>query len=299
MVFRSIPAGVINILSGFGTPTGSHLTTHRYVRRIAFTGGVESARHIVRNSAENLANISLELGGKSAAVLFPDADLDNALNGIVGGIFGASGQSCVAGSRLYVHKSIAETFIARLIERVGKVVVGDPLDAKSQMGPLATRRQLDLIGSTLAHSKQQGARVLAGGGRPAHLKNGWYFEPTIVKCLDNKTDVMMRELFGPVLAIGEFSTESEAIELANDSEYGLAFAVYTRDVGRAIRMSRAIDCGVVWVNTHRTIAPNVDFGGTKNSGYGREGGLQAVYDYTQSKLVWMNTNEAPLPDPLQ
>lgn len=299
IIEAGFPPGVVNILSGFGEPTGRLLTSHRLVRRIAFTGGVETARQIVRNSAENLAPLSLELGGKSPVVLFEDADLDNALNGIVGGIFAASGQSCVAGSRLYVQDTIAEKFLGMLTSRAERIVIGEPMDPTSQMGPLATQRQLETIEASLAEAQREGVRILAGGGRPEGKGDGWYFQPTIIESTSNAPAIVDRELFGPVLTVIRFSTEEEVIGLANASQYGFACGIYTRDLGRAMRVTKAIDCGVVWVNTYRMLTAWTEYGGRRNTGYGSENGLQAIYDYTQPKLVWLNIAADPLPDPLQ
>jgi acyl-CoA reductase-like NAD-dependent aldehyde dehydrogenase len=299
IVEAGFPPGVVNILSGYGEPVGRVLTTHRLVRRIAFTGGVETARQIVRNSAENLAPLSLELGGKSPVLLFDDADLDNALNGVVGGIFAAGGQSCVAGSRLYLQDTIADAFLNKLKERVSRIVIGEPMDPKSQMGPLATKRQLDVIEQSLAEAKRQGLRVVAGGGRPEGMEKGWYFQPTIIESMRNDAAIVDRELFGPVLTVIRFSTEEQAVEMANASQYGFACGIYTRDLGRAMRLSKAIDCGVVWVNSYRMLTAWTEYGGRRNTGYGSENGLQSIYDYTQPKLVWLNIEANPLPDPLQ
>ena len=291
------PPGVVNIISGRGEPCGRALTAHPGVSRISFTGGPETARHIIRNSAENLAEVSLELGGKSPVIVFDDADLESAANGVVAGIFGASGQSCVAGSRLYLHEDIAERFLARLVETAQKIRIGDPLAEETQMGPLATEAQLLKIEEEIAIATKQGATIAAGGRRPPELKRGWFFEPTIIECSDQKNRIMDTELFGPVLAVLRFKTEAEAVTLANDTQYGLAAGIFTRDIARALRVSKAIRAGIVWVNTYRVVSPIAEFGGFKNSGYGRESGFQAIYDYTRSKTVWLNTSSDPIANP--
>jgi acyl-CoA reductase-like NAD-dependent aldehyde dehydrogenase len=292
-----LPPGVVNIISGQGEPCGRALTAHPLVSRISFTGGPETARHIIRNSAENLAETSLELGGKSPVIVFDDADLESAANGVVAGIFGASGQSCVAGSRLYVHESIADRFLARLVETAKDIRIGDPLAEDTQMGPLATEAQLLKIEEEIAIAKKQGATIAAGGRRPPAIKSGWFFEPTIVECSDQKNRIMDTELFGPVLSVLRFETEAEAVALANDTQYGLATGIFTRDTARALRVTKAIRAGIVWVKTYRVVSPVAEFGGFKNSGYGRESGFQAIYDYTRSKTVWLNTSSEPIANP--
>jgi aldehyde dehydrogenase (NAD+) len=291
------PPGVFNVISGLGEPCGRALTTHPLVDRISFTGGPETARHVVRNSAENFAQVSLELGGKSPVVVFEDADLESATNGVLLSIFSASGQSCVAGSRLLLHESIHDEVLARVAEKASKIRIGDPLDENSQMGPLATRAQLDNINSTVADAKANGATLVHGGQQPAGMGDGWYYEPTIVACPDQQIDIVQRELFGPVVSALRFTDEAHALQLANDSRFGLAAGIFTADIGRALRITKGIRSGIVWVNTYRMVSPLAPFGGYKDSGYGRESGLEAIYDYTRSKTVWLNTSPDPIADP--
>lgn len=291
------PPGVVNILTGFGEPCGRTLTTHPLVSRISFTGGTQTARHIVRNSAENFAQISLELGGKSPVMVFEDADLESAVNGVVSGIFGASGQTCVAGSRLYLQDSIADEVLTTLVERAGQIRIGDPLDEETQMGPLATEGQLAGIESQVEKIRQENGSILQGGRRPSHLNAGWYYEPTIIEGDGYDRSVIDNELFGPVLFVFRFKTEEDVIAKANDTQYGLAAGIFTRDVGRAMRVSRATQSGIVWVNTYRMVSPIAEFGGFKNSGYGRESGFQSIYDYTRTKTVWINTSTEPVANP--
>jgi acyl-CoA reductase-like NAD-dependent aldehyde dehydrogenase len=291
------PPGVVNIVTGFGEPCGRALTSHPLVARVSFTGGPETARHIVRNSAENFAEVSLELGGKSPVVVFEDADVESAANGIVAGIFGASGQSCVAGSRLYLHESVAGPVLERLLDTVKGIRIGDPLAEETQMGPLATRAQLTRIEEEVGIALGEGATLLHGGQRPAHLNAGWYYEPTILECPDQKTRIVDTELFGPVLSVLRFRSEDEVVRLANDTRYGLAAGIFTRDTGRALRVANAIRAGIVWINTYRVVSPIAEFGGFKNSGYGRESGFQAIYDYTRPKTVWINTSPEPMANP--
>ena len=291
------PPGVFNVISGLGEPCGRALTTHPLVDRISFTGGPETARHVVRNSAENFAQVSLELGGKSPVVVFDDADLESATNGVLLSIFSASGQSCVAGSRLLLHESIHDEVLARVAEKASKIRIGDPLDDNSQMGPLATRAQLDNIDSTVADAKANGATLIHGGQQPAGMGDGWYYEPTVVACPDQQIGIVQRELFGPVVSALRFTDEAHALQLANDSRFGLAAGVFTADIGRALRITKGIRSGIVWVNTYRMVSPLAPFGGYKDSGYGRESGLEAIYDYTRPKTVWLNTSPDPIADP--
>tara|TARA_B100001123_G_scaffold21470_1_gene23610 strand:+ start:120 stop:1604 length:1485 start_codon:yes stop_codon:yes gene_type:complete len=291
------PPGVFNVISGLGEPCGRALTTHPLVDRISFTGGPETARHVVRNSAENFAQVSLELGGKSPVVVFDDADLESATNGVLLSIFSASGQSCVAGSRLLLHDSIHDEVLARVAEKASKIRIGDPLDDNSQMGPLATWAQLDNIDSTVADATANGATLIHGGQQPAGMGDGWYYEPTVVACPDQQLGIVQRELFGPVVSALRFTDEAHALQLANDSRFGLAAGVFTADIGRALRITKGIRSGIVWVNTYRMVSPLAPFGGYKDSGYGRESGLEAIYDYTRPKTVWLNTSPDPIADP--
>jgi acyl-CoA reductase-like NAD-dependent aldehyde dehydrogenase len=291
------PPGVVNIVTGHGEPCGRVLTSHPLVQRISFTGGPGSARHIVRNAADNFAEVSLELGGKSPFVVFEDAHLESAVNGSIAGIFGATGQSCVAGSRLYLQESIADRFLETMVERARAIRIGDPLLEETQMGPLATQGQLTRIEGEVAKAQEQGGRLLTGGGRPASLNRGYFYEPTIVECPDQSLRIVDTELFGPVLSVLRFKAEEDALRLANDTRHGLAAGVFTRNGARAMRMSRGLRAGIVWVNTYRVVSPIAPFGGFGESGYGRESGMQGLYDYTRPKTVWINTSDTPLANP--
>ena len=293
------PPGVVNIISGHGDPCGKTLTTHPLVHRISFTGGPATARHVIRNSAENFAEVSLELGGKSPFIVFEDADIESAVNGSIAGIFGASGQSCVAGSRLYLQESIADEFLDRMTSLAANIKLGDPLLDETQMGPLATLGQIKLIESEISNAKNQGAKILHGGNKPSNMNEGWFFEPTIVDCSDQKLKIVDTELFGPVLSVLRFKTEEEVIQLANDTKYGLAAGVFTKNSARSLRVTRALRAGIVWVNTYRVVSPIAPFGGYKDSGYGRESGMQAIHDYTRIKTVWINTSDEPMSNPFQ
>jgi len=291
------PPGVFNVVTGHGEPCGRALTSHPLVDRVSFTGGPETARHVIRNSAENFAEVSLELGGKSPVMVFEDADLESAVNGVLLSIFSASGQSCVAGSRLLLQESIREEVLSRVVEKAAQIRIGNPLDDNSQMGPLATEAQLSNIQSTLADATANGADLLYGGNTPQGLETGWYIEPTIVDCPHQDISIVRKELFGPVVSALGFKDETEALMLANDTNFGLASGIFTRDVGRALRVSKAIRAGIVWVNTYRVVSPIAPFGGYKDSGYGRESGMEAIYDYTRPKTVWLNTSPEPIADP--
>jgi len=288
-----IPPGVVNIITGHGDPCGRTLTSHPQVARISFTGGTDAARHVVTNSASNFADVSLELGGKSPFIVFDDAHIESAVNGAVGGIFAASGQSCVAGSRVYLHEDIADEFLERLKEIAASVRIGDPMTECTQMGPLCTRAQLENIEQEVARAQAEGASVLHGGRQPEG-RTGLFYEPTIVACPRQDLHIVDTELFGPVVSVLRFRDEEEVVRLANTSQYGLAAGVFTRDSARSLRMAQALKAGIVWINTYRAISPIAEFGGIKDSGHGRESGLQAVYDYTRPKTVWMNTSSEPL-----
>jgi len=291
------PPGVINVITGYGEPCGRLLSSHPDVARVAFTGGPETARHIVRNTAENFAVVSLELGGKSPILVFDDADLEGAVNGIIAGNFGATGQSCVAGSRVFIHSSIREQILEKLVERAAQIRIGDPLGDETQVGPLCTKQQLDHISESVEQAIGEGAKLLYGGKRPEGFDAGWYYTPTILDCPHQDIRTVREEMFGPILSALSFDTEEEAIEMANNSSFGLGSGVFTNNVARAIRVADAIQSGIVWVNTYRVISPIAPFGGFKNSGPGRESGIDAIYDYTRTKTVWINISDEPMANP--
>lgn len=288
-----IPPGVVNIISGHGDPCGRVLTSHKLVARISFTGGPGAARQILTNSTNNFAQVSLELGGKSPIIVFDDANLDSAVNGAISGIFGATGQSCVAGSRLLLQDTIADAFLERMVALAGQIRIGDPLAAETEMGPICTQGQLDCVEREVARAVTEGGRVLCGGARVDGLA-GRFYHPTIIDCPSPDLHIVDTEMFGPVLSVLRFKDEAGAIRLANQTEHGLAAGIFTRDGARQLRMVKAVKAGIVWVNTYRAVSPIAEFGGMKNSGYGRESGLQAVYDYTRPKTAWINTSDEPL-----
>lgn len=289
------PKGVVNIITGNGKDCGAVLSSHPDIAHIAFTGGTETARHIVRNSANNLASTSLELGGKSPFIVFADADIESAVNTQVAAVFAATGQSCVAGSRLIIQRSIKDEFLKRLKEKAEKIVIGNPQDMATEIGPLATKRQLERIEKLVADSIKAGAKLVTGGKRAK--ETGYYYLPTILDCDGIDSPSLVSEFFGPVLSVVSFETEEEAVNLANDTEFGLASGVFTNRLSLAHRMIDAIHSGIVWVNTYRAVSPIAPFGGYGISGHGREGGIEAALDYTTTKTVWVRTSDAPIPDP--
>jgi (Z)-2-((N-methylformamido)methylene)-5-hydroxybutyrolactone dehydrogenase len=290
------PPGVVNIVTGHGEPCGKALTSHPLVARISFTGGPNAAQHVLYNSAENFAEVSLELGGKSPFIVFDDANIESAVNGSVAGIFGAAGQSCVAGSRLYLHEDIADEFLERMVAIAKDIRIGDPLLEDTQMGPLCTIGQLENIEKEVSQAIEEGGQILHGGKRPENFE-GLFYEPTIISCASQNMKIVDTELFGPVLSVLKFRTEEEVIGLANDTVHGLAAGIFTRDSARSLRMAKAVRAGIVWVNTYRVVSPIAEFGGIKGSGYGRESGFQAMHDYTRPKTIWMNTSDEPFGNP--
>ena len=292
-----IPKGVVNVISGFGEPCGKALTSHNLVEKIAFTGGPDTARHIIRNSAENLSEVSLELGGKSPVAVFNDANQENAINGITAGIFGASGQSCIAGSRLYLQEEIYDEFLDKLSKRAEKIKIGAPMDPETEMGPISNYKQLEVIEKNIKLTLEQGGRLKCGGQRHSFSNEGYYFPATIIECDNHNLPVAENELFGPVLSVMKFKTEEEVISKMNDNQYGLSSGVYTSDLARGMRVSKAIRAGITFVNTYRLISPTAPFGGIKDSGYGKEAGLESIKDYTRVKTTWFYTSDEPTLDP--
>ena len=292
-----LPKGVVNIITGYADTCSSVLTSHTKINKIAFTGGVHTAKHIVKNSAENLSKLSLELGGKSPVVVFNDARKDNAINGIMASIFGAGGQSCIAGSRLYLQEDIYDDYLEELKKRTEAIKIGDPLSNTTQLGPLATLNQLTNIQEKIQETTNQGGKIITGGKKVSEYKSGFYFEPTIIECNNHNLPAAENELFGPVLSVMKFKNEEEVIKLMNDNKYGLAAGIFTENNGIAMRVSKAVQAGIVFVNTYRLISPVAPFGGFKNSGYGRESGLEVMKDYSNTKTTWISTSTKPLSDP--
>jgi aldehyde dehydrogenase (NAD+) len=283
------PPGVINVVTGAGD-VGDTLTRHPGIARISFTGGGPTARKIGANAAERLIPVTMELGGKSPNIVFDDADVERAVVGAVAGVFGAAGQTCVAGSRLLVQRSIYSRVVAEVAARAGRITLGDPRDAKTEMGPVANQPQFDRISGLIEQTRADGAKVVAGGEEATGHGQGLFIEPTVIADVDPSSAIAQNEVFGPVLAVIPFDTEAEAVEIANGTEFGLASGVWTNDLGRALRVSAALDVGVVWVNTYRASGAQAPFGGTKQSGWGRERGAEALDDYTYVKNVMIDTS---------
>lgn len=254
---------------------------------MAFTGSTGVGVKIVQGAAEHLARTTLELGGKSAQVVFPDADLDATVNGVIAGIFAASGQTCTAGSRLVVHEDVHDELVRRLVRRAEAIALGDPLDPGTEMGPLANHTQLDAVSGFVQRAHADGARVAAGGSTDPE-QGALFFRPTILTDVRWDMEIAQEEIFGPVLCVMRFATEDEAIGLANSTRLGLAAGVWTTDVRRAHRVAHRLRAGTVWVNTYRRVAPNVPIGGSGHSGWGRESGMDAVREYTETNAIWVD-----------
>lgn len=286
------PPGVINIVTG-GKEAGVALTTDPRVGRISFTGSVETGKAIARAAADVLVPVTLELGGKGANIVFEDADLDRAVPGVIAGIFAAGGQTCIAGSRLLVHETVAETVISRISEIARQIRIGDPTDPDTQMGPVASIVQRDRILSMIADAKTDGAQLAAGGGAPKDgtLAGGAFVEPTIFTNVAPDSRLAQEEVFGPVLAVTTFSSDEEAVTIANGTDFGLASGLWTQNVQRAHRVARDLIAGTVWINTYRYSAAQAPFGGVKQSGYGRERGLEALDEYLRTKNVLMDLSD--------
>jgi len=280
------PDGVLNVVTGEGPETGRALATHPNVAKVAFTGSPATAIEIVRGSAPNLTPLVLELGGKSANIVFDDADLDAAANGVIAGIFAATGQTCVAGSRLLVHENVYDELIERVVARARTIRLGDPVAADTEMGPVAFERQLAVIERYVQLALDDGASIACGGKRSPEL-GGLFYEPTVLTGVDVCSRVAQEEIFGPVLCAIPFATEAEAVQIANATRYALAAGVWTRDIGRGHRVSHRLDAGTVWVNAYRVISHEVPFGGSGMSGWGRENGVEAIREYTKTKSIWV------------
>jgi len=288
------PSGVVNVVTGFGKEVGTPLVEHPLVKKIAFTGSDATGRAINELAAKTFKHVSLELGGKSPNIVFADAKLEDAVNGAVAGIFAATGQTCIAGSRLLLQEDIHDAFVDKLLALARTARMGDPMSLDTQIGPVTTPPQYRKVLGYIDIARQEGAKLLMGGGpatRPECGK-GWFVEPTIFGGVDNKMRIAQEEVFGPVLSVIKFKDEEDAVTIANDVRFGLGSGVWTSDIGRAFRMSERIQAGTVWVNTYRAVSYLSPFGGYKDSGLGRENGIDAIRNYLQVKSVWINTGSA-------
>lgn len=298
VVEAGIPAGVFNVISGSGQDAGDPLVRHKDVARVAFTGGDDGGRKVYVSAAEGLKSVSLELGGKSPNIVFDDANLDNAVNGVITGIFSAGGQTCMAGSRLLVQESIHDETVERLVKITKSAKVGDPSDPATEIGPVATEPQFRKVMRYIDIAKAEGARCVAGGNRlqgPGYGA-GQFVEPTIFVDVSNAMRIAQEEVFGPVLSVLKFKDEDDALRIANDIRFGLAAGVWTASLHRAMYMTQRLKAGTVWVNNYRSTSYTTPFGGFKHSGIGREGGVEAVREYMQAKSVWIST-DLEMPNP--
>jgi len=287
------PEGVVNLITGSGPGCGQALVSHPDVDRVSFTGGPETARLIAHAAAEQLTPTTFELGGKSANIVFADAALDAAVAGVVAGIFGAAGQTCVAGSRALVQREVYDAFLPRLLERARGCRLGSPRDPATQVGPIISERQLARIAAFVEEARAEGATVAVGGERVRleELPGGCFYPPTVLTDVRASMRISQEEVFGPVLVVMPFATEAEAVELANSTRYSLTAGVWTADVRRAHRMARRLRAGTVWINTYRTMSPLAPHGGAGLSGHGRENGLEALDEYLAPKSVWVELAE--------
>ena len=284
------PPGVVNIVTGFGNEVGEPLVTHPDVAKVAFTGGDRTGESVYRQAAGSLKRVTLELGGKSANIVFDDADLDGAVNGVISGIFAATGQTCIAGSRALIHRPIHTQFVDRLLALARTAKMGDPLQATTQVGPITTRPQYEKVLEYLRIAKGEGAVCRLGGDAAVRPEcgSGWFIEPTIFTDVRPEMRIANEEVFGPVLSIIPFEDEEDAIRIANGTVYGLAAGVWTTSMRRALLMSERLEAGTVWVNTYRAVSYLSPFGGYKRSGIGRESGREAIGEYLQTKSVWID-----------
>ncbi len=292
------PKGVINVVTGFGPEAGEPLVKHPLVRKIAFTGSSKTGAHVYSEAAQDIKRVSLELGGKSPNIVFGDCKMENAVKGVVSGIFAATGQTCIAGSRLLVQESIHDEFVDKLVDFAKTARMGNPMDYDTQVGPVTNLMQYEKVLGYIDIAKSEGVETVLGGDKATRPEcgDGWFVEPTVFTGVNNSMRIAQEEVFGPVLAVIPFRDEDEALEIGNDVVFGLAAGVWTEDMRRAITMSERLQAGTVWVNTYRAVSYMSPFGGYKRSGLGRENGQEAIREYMQTKSVWISTaTEVPNP----
>jgi (Z)-2-((N-methylformamido)methylene)-5-hydroxybutyrolactone dehydrogenase len=284
-----LPDGVINIVTGFGSEVGSALVSHKDVVKIAFTGSNNTGKRLYESAAGKIKRVSLELGGKSPNIVFEDADLESAVMGAISGIFAATGQTCIAGSRLLLQRTIHDSFVDRLVEVAKTARIGDPMDMDTNVGPVTTQSQYKKVREYIDIAKKEGARCILGGGpyTGPGARGNQFVQPTIFTEVDNQMRIAQEEVFGPVLSVIPFDTEEDAVRIGNDIEFGLAAGVWTNNIGRAIRMAEKLRAGTVWINTYRSVSYTSPFGGYKSSGIGRESGRDSIREYMQVKSVWI------------
>ena len=289
-----LPPGVFNVVQG-ARDTGSALISHPSVSKVTLTGSVETGKIVMQHSAQDLKKVTLELGGKSPIIVFEDADIENAINGVLAANFYSSGQVCSNGTRVFVHESIYENFIQRLAERTKKIRVGDPFDPTTQLGPLVSAEHFERVKNYMEIARSSGARHLCGGeiSQSDNLKNGYYITPAIFADCEDDMDFVKEEVFGPLMAVLPFKQEDEVLSRANDTHFGLSGAVFTKDFSRAHRVAHQIQAGIVWINDYNITPAEIPFGGYKQSGVGRENGLQAIEHYTQVKTIYANLGDVP------
>jgi acyl-CoA reductase-like NAD-dependent aldehyde dehydrogenase len=292
-----LPKGLFSTLPGAGAIVGERLVTHSAIRKVSFTGGTETGRAIACKAADKLMPVSPELGGKSPTIIFADADLDVACSGVMFGIFSSTGQSCIAGSRLFVERSIYDAFVAKLVAATERLRIGHPFEATTQVAPLIRPKHRDEVESHVKRARGDGGKVLTGGERPSgdKYKDGTYYRPTIIAGLDNASRLCREEVFGPVLAVLPFDNEDDLIRQSNDNSYGLACGIYTRNFPKAWRVARAIDTGTVWINTYKQLSISTPFGSTKDSGLGLEKGRDGIRAWMAQKSLYCDLSEAPHP----
>ena len=287
------PPGVVNVVTGFGETAGAPLVAHPAVNKIAFTGSAAVGKLILKSAADTVKRVTLELGGKSPNIFFADADFEAAIDGALFGVFINQGEVCSAGSRILVEKPIYDKFVDAMVEKSKRIRLGAPLDRETKMGPLVSKEQYERVRRYQEIGKRE-AKLAAGGGRPAGQAKGYYVEPTIFADVDNSARIAREEIFGPVAAVIPFSSEADAISIANDTPYGLAAAVWSRDIFRAFRIVKALRAGIVWVNHMQPTYVEAPWGGYKQSGFGRELGPWGIEEYLETKQVYINLNEQPI-----